>query len=205
MNKTTLSILLEKFSYLSKRESLDYPAVNVPHTYLHELCFFVRDEMGFVHLADLTAVDWGVDSEPRFTTVYHFYNPDNHSYLRVACDCDSAEKPSVPSLVDLWPAANWHEREAFDMFGICFLGHPDLRRILMWDDYAYYPLRKDFPLAGIDTEIPSEEVQEQTSARVIAAPMAGGPFCPKTTTTMRQNEPSGADQSWSEKAPKPSH
>lgn len=177
MNKTTLSILLEKFPYLSQRESLDCPAVNVPQRYLHELCLFLKEEIGYVHLADLTAVDWGVESNPRFTTVYHYYNPQNHSYLRMA----------------------------FDMFGIRFLGHPDLRRILMWDEYQYYPLRKDFPLAGIDMELPFEEIQEQTNARVICGSYGGGPFCAKTTTKMRQNEPSGADQSWSEKSPKPSN
>jgi hypothetical protein len=68
--------------------------------------------------------------------------------------CGYRGRADAPSVVSLWPGANWHERECYDMFGIKFEGHPDLRRILMWDGYPYHPLRKEFPLAGIETELP---------------------------------------------------
>jgi len=73
----------------------------------------------------------------------------------------------------VWRTANWHEREAFDMFGLRFHGHPNLKRILMWEGYPYYPLRKEFPLAGIPTELPETAVNADA---VRAAPMLGGPF-----------------------------
>ena len=109
------------------------------------------------------------------------------------------------SVCSIWPAANWHEREVYDMFGIQFKNHPDMRRILMWDDYPYFPLRKEFPLAGIETELPPEdtEVREATDAHVIAAPMMGGPFHATPGEPMSRAEPRAADQSWTEKNPKP--
>ena len=75
----------------------------------------------------------------------------------------------APSLVPIWPTANWHEREIYDMMGIRFSDHPDLRRILMWEGYPYYPLRKDFPLEGKPSEMPDVAFSE-------IAPLAGGPF-----------------------------
>ena len=66
------------------------------------------------------------------------------------CACPDNQSPSIPSVSSVFPAANWHERETFDMFGIKFSDHPNLKRILMWDDYPYFPLRKEFPLAGIE-------------------------------------------------------
>jgi NADH-quinone oxidoreductase subunit C len=86
--------------------------------------------------------------------------------LRVSFTEESAE---IPSVSQVWPAANWHEREIFDMMGIRFSGHPDLRRILMWEGYPYFPLRKDFPLSGKPTEMPDVAFTRQ-------APLEGGPF-----------------------------
>jgi NADH-quinone oxidoreductase subunit C len=81
----------------------------------------------------------------------------------------------VDSVTAVWRGADWHEREAFDMFGIRFRGHPNLKRILMWEGYPYHPLRKDFPVAGISAELPETAVNADT---VRPAPMLGGPFVP---------------------------
>lgn len=200
-----LNQLTEQFSSITSRPSLDYTAINISPTELIALCSYLKNKKQFAYLMDLTAVDWGDNSSPRFSTVYHLYSTTQHTYLRIVCDCSDDNHPSMPSLTELWPAANWHEREAFDMFGIDFKGHPDLRRILMWDEYPHHPLRKDFPLAGIETSIASEEIQEETDATVIAAPMAGGPFCSSSKGFMSRNEPKGADQAWSEQSPKPNN
>ena len=162
----------------------------------------MRDEQGWDMLIDLTAVDWH-EATPRYTGIYHLYATERKAYLRVACDCLDDDQPALPSLVNLWPAANWHEREAFDMFGIVFTGHPNLKRILMWEDYPHHPLRKDFPLAGIKTPLPAADVAEATGAQVEAAPMAGGPFRASSGATMSKSEPRGSDESWSEQHPKP--
>jgi NADH-quinone oxidoreductase subunit C len=108
------------------------------------------------------------------------------------------------SVVSLWPGANWHERECYDMFGIKFVDHPDLRRILMWDEYPYFPLRKEFPLAGIETPLPDPEIAEETGTRVIAAPMAGGPFVAAPgEINLTEGEPRAKDESWNEREEKP--
>ena len=101
-------------------------------------------EQGFVLLTDLTALDRH-PREPRFEVVYLLTALDPPARLRLRCPLPGTE-PAAPSAVDLFPAATWLEREVFDMFGIRFPGHPDLRRILMPDDWEGYPLRKDFPL-----------------------------------------------------------
>jgi NADH-quinone oxidoreductase subunit C len=125
--------------------------------------------------------------------------------VRVATPCTgTAAEPVAPSVVSLWPGANWHEREAYDMFGIKFEGHPDLRRILMWDEYPYHPLRKEFPLAGIEAPLPGADVQEETGAKLIPAPMAGGPFVASAgEMNLTEAEPRAKDQSWTERHEKP--
>jgi NADH-quinone oxidoreductase subunit C len=89
-----------------------------------------------------------VGASPRFTVVYHVFSTGGHDYVRVAADCADSAAPEVPSATGIWPGANWHEREAFDMFGIPFDGHPDLRRILTDYGFQGHPLRKDFPMTG---------------------------------------------------------
>jgi NADH-quinone oxidoreductase subunit C len=109
----------------------------------------------------------------------------------------------MPSVSSVYPAANWHERETFDMFGIRFSDHPNLKRILMWDDYPYFPLRKEFPLAGIDTPLPADDVVEVTQASVEPAPMMGGPFVSPSTGPVSDSEPRAKDESWTERNEKP--
>jgi NADH-quinone oxidoreductase subunit C len=119
----------------------------VPRPRVAELLRFLRDDprTAFDLLTDLTAVDWP-KREPRFDVVYHLYSiPRNH---RLRVKVHVADGESVPTATGLYNAANWHEREVFDMFGIPFEGHPDLRRILMPDEWRGHPLRKEFPLEG---------------------------------------------------------
>ncbi|HUJ45160.1 MAG TPA: NADH-quinone oxidoreductase subunit C [Opitutaceae bacterium] len=195
--------LREKFPQVTGRESLDWPACNVPSGQAPAVLQWLRDEWAFDLLADLTAIDWGVGKSPRFTVVWHLLSTSRRTYVRVAADCADAEHPAMPSATRLWPGANWHEREAYDMFGITFSGHPDLRRILMWDGYPYFPLRKDFPLAGLDTTLADAEVAAETGAGVKPAPYMGGPFVAAPGGPMDEAEPRAKDQSWTEKEEKP--
>ena len=102
-------------------------------------------ELDFVFLADLAGVDTGVSMQ----SVYNLWSRTSGDWLRVIADGMPREDPRVPSVTGLWPGAEWMEREAYDMFGIVFVGHPDLRRILTWNGFGSYPLRKDYPLRGI--------------------------------------------------------
>lgn len=202
MDEAFLSKLFEKYNYLTQRDSADHPAVNCPVDRWLELASSLRDEEGFDMLSDATCIDW-FDESPRFSAVYHLFSTGQHHYLRIVIDLPDDENPTVPSVAHLWAAADWHEREAYDMFGVKFEGHPNLKRILMWDTYPWHPLRKEFPLAGHDTELPDEEVSEETGTPVIPAPMAGGPFASSQHAgSMSRNEPRGADQSWNEKVDK---
>jgi NADH-quinone oxidoreductase subunit C len=196
--------LQEKFPQLSARASLDHEAINVPPAQTLAVLQALRDEHGFDMLVDVTAIDWSEGHSPRFTVVYHVFSTAQHGYVRVATDCADDAAPSVPSACGLWAAANWHERETYDMFGIRFEGHPDLRRILMWDEYPHFPLRKEFPLAGIETPLPDAEVAAETGAKLIAAPMAGGPFVATSgEINLTEAEPSAKDESWTERREKP--
>ncbi len=196
--------LKEKFPQVTDRASLDHPAFNVPVADVPAVLKYLRDESGYDHLADLTAIDWAEGDSPRFTVVYHLFSTARHGYLRLAADCASDTEPTAPSVAGLWPGANWHERECFDMFGIKFEGHPDLRRILMWDSYPYFPLRKEFPLAGIETPLPDAEIAVETGAKLIPAPMAGGPFVAAPgEINLTEAEPRAKDESWNEHREKP--
>jgi NADH-quinone oxidoreductase subunit C len=132
-----------------------------------EVCDFAKKQLGFDFLADVSSLDnYGTD--PRFTVVYHLYGYGHHCHLRIKTDV-SEEKSELPTVSGVWKTADWHEREVYDMMGIRFRHHPDLRRILMWDGYPYFPLRKDFPLAGKTSDVPEVAFSE-------AAPLEGGPF-----------------------------
>ncbi len=111
---------------------------------LKAAALFLRDELGFDFLMDLTAVDY-LPRQPRFELVCHFYSSKHNYRLRLKCPV-TAEDPSAASLTPVWAGANWFEREVWDMFGIRFEGHPDLRRLLMYDGFEGHPLRKDYPL-----------------------------------------------------------
>lgn len=129
------------------------------------LCY-CHDELNFDYLIDVSSLDY-MGKEPRFEMVYELYGYGHLQYLRVRTPV--AEDVEVPTVSDIWPTANWHEREVYDMMGIKFSGHPDMRRILMWEGYPFFPLRKDFPLEGKPSDMP-----DVGFTRV--APMADGPF-----------------------------
>lgn len=188
---------------VAERASKDCAAFNVPIGRLADVMRFLRDEQGFDMLVDATGIDNGLEAAPRFTVVYHLLSTRQRRYARIAANCLSSEEPSAPSLVPLWPGANWHEREAFDLLGIRYEGHPDLRRILMWDGYPHHPLRKDFPLAGREEPLWDKEISEETGTTLIPAPMAGGPFVSRPSRFEDKREPRAKDESWNEAKEKP--
>ena len=132
-----------------------------------EICTFAKHDLGFDFLVDITSID-NYGEDPRWTLVYHLYGLAHNQYLRIKTSV-AEEKSDLPTVVPVWRSANWHEREIYDMMGIRFRGHPDLRRVLMWEGYPFYPLRKDFPLAGKPTNLPEIAFSN-------AAPLEGGPF-----------------------------
>lgn len=117
------------------------PTLTVAADAIVDICLFLRDDPGlrFDYLMSLTGVDW----TDRLEVVYHLYSIPMKHYLTLKIGTDR-ESPSVPSVCPVWKAADWQEREVYDMFGIAFEGHPDLRRILMEDDWEGFPLRKDY-------------------------------------------------------------
>jgi len=132
-----------------------------------EICSYAKAELGFDYLVDISSLD-NYGEDPRFTLVYHLYGYGHLRLLRLKTAL-SEENAEAPTVTRVWRTADWHEREIYDMMGIRFRGHPDLRRILMWEGYPYFPLRKDFPLAGKPSEMPQVAFTEPS-------PMAGGPF-----------------------------
>lgn len=198
------AVLQVKFPAISVRPTGDHPAFNLPMSEVPAALKHLRDEHGFDLLSDVTAVDWDVEATPRFSVVWHLLSTLHHGYVRIVADCVSDTEPEAPSVSALWAGANWHERETFDLMGIRFTDHPDLRRILMWDGYPYHPLRKDFPLAGVETVLPDLEVAELTKTVVKPAPMMGGPFVASTgEMNLTEAEPRAKDESWYERSEKP--
>ncbi len=126
------------------------PIVRVVPERIVDACRFLRDDAlcRMTHLSDLCGVDLSLlgRREPRFDVVYHLFSLDLGERLTIKAAV--AEGAEIATVSGVWRTASWHEREAYDMFGIRFAGHPDLRRILMPEDYDAYPLRKDFPLEG---------------------------------------------------------
>ena len=118
-----------------------------PPELIVDLCRFLKDDsrLAFNFLSDICGVDHYPEM-PRFEAVYHLYSLANKWRIRIKCRL--GDPPLIPSVTGVWRTANWHEREAWDMYGIRFTGHPDLRRIYMWEGFEGFPQRKDFPLRG---------------------------------------------------------
>lgn len=140
--------------------------VHVELNALHDVMAACKKDLGYEMILDISSLDHFGD-DPRFEMVYEIAPVDDSKHLRVKAKV--GEDESVPSVTDLWVGADWHEREVWDMMGIPFTGHPDMRRILMWEGYPFFPLRKDFPLAGRPTDMPDV-------AFTGVAPLEGGPF-----------------------------
>ena len=134
---------------------------------VREIAKFCKDELAFDYLLDVTSID-NFGEEPRFEIAYHLYSMPHAVHLRLKLKL-SEEVGALDTISDIWPTGDWHEREIYDMMGIKFNGHPDLRRILMWDGYPFFPLRKDFPLAGLPSDMPDVAFTKVT-------PLEGGPF-----------------------------
>ncbi len=126
----------------------DELTIYIDRPFLREACVILRDDPAypFNFLSDVTCVDW-YPSEPRFEVVYHLLSIPQKDRVRLKVKV-SGDDPSVESLTSVWPAANFFEREVFDLFGVRFQGHPYLRRILMPEDWEGHPLRKDYPVEG---------------------------------------------------------
>ncbi len=161
------SKLQEKFQIVQRTDFRGETTLELGLAQLEPACKFAKEQLGFNFLADLSSVD-NFGDEPRFEVVYELYSLEANVHLRLKARV-SEDHLEVPTVSHLWATANWHEREVYDMMGIRFSGHPDLRRILMWEGYPYFPLRKDFPLAGKPSEMPDVAFSQP-------APLAGGPF-----------------------------
>ena len=153
---------------------------------LREIAEFCRDKLSFDYLLDITSID-NFGEEPRFEIVYHLYSMPHAAHLRLKLKV-SEDVGALDTVSDIWPTADWHEREIYDMMGIKFNGHPDLRRILMWDGYPFFPLRKDFPLAGLPSDMPDVAFTKVT-------PLEGGPFVTVPSTAgSKDREPRARPQ-----------
>ena len=147
----------------------DQPTLFVPADRLLEAGRFLRDDpdLRFTLLADLTAVDW-LPREPRFEVIYHLVSIEHRYRLRLKVRV-GGQSPSLATTAEVWPAAGWLEREVWDLFGIVFDGHPDLRRLLMPEDWEGHPLRKDYPVQitmAAKTAEPLQVTEEEFRARL---------------------------------------
>lgn len=133
---------------VAAKEFVRQVTVTVAKEKIRDVARHLKEREDFRYCVDITGVDWK-QRKPRFDVVYHFYSFSKNDRIRIKCGVDEGEE--VPSIATLFLAANWPERETYDMFGIRFAGHPGLHRILTWEGFHGHPLRKDFPLEGIDT------------------------------------------------------
>ncbi len=180
-NADAVRALEGKFKIVAKAEFRGETTLTIEPSAIHDLAIFCRDTLGFTYLVDVSSVDH-FGEEPRFEMVYELYQFETGDHLRIKFRV-SEDDLNVLTVSDVWPTADWHEREIFDMMGINFTGHPDLRRILMWEGYPFHPLRKEFPLGGKASDAPGVAFSK-------AAPLAGGPFVsvPSAATT-KDREP----------------
>lgn len=123
--------------------------VVVPSGSIADVCMFLKSEHGFDLLSDICGADRGPEEDPRFEVNYHLFSTKHHNRLRLKVLLNE-DDPNVETVTSIWRTADWHERETFDMFGVVFDGHPDLRRILLPSDFDGHALRKDYPLRGYE-------------------------------------------------------
>ncbi|WP_041246211.1 NADH-quinone oxidoreductase subunit C [Geotalea uraniireducens] len=151
-NNRAVIKLREKFasSILEVKEFRGEVTVIVRKEDIVALCKFLKEELRYNLLTDVTAVDY-LGKDPRFMVVYNIYSIPNKDRLRIKAPVTEGEC-TIDTVCGVWTTANWLEREAYDLMGIIFKNHPDLRRIMMTDDWVGHPLRKDYPLQGPDRE-----------------------------------------------------
>jgi NADH-quinone oxidoreductase subunit C len=149
LREQAVAAALEAFdtdAVLGGKYELGELTLEVAPAKITSVCGFLKYDQQFVRLSTVTAVDrW--PTEPRFEVVYHLHSVERNERVRVKCRV-SGEQPSIDSVTGVWHGANWYEREVFDLFGIQFVGHPNLTRILMPEDWEGHPLRKDYPVTG---------------------------------------------------------
>jgi NADH-quinone oxidoreductase subunit C len=135
-------------------EYKDEFAVKLDKKFIVPVCKFLKTDpaLEFLICEDITAIDWATRKN-RFTVVYHVFSLKHNTRIVIKSDIDEAEC-NIDSVTSVWRAANWQERETYDMYGIKFNHHPDLRRMYMPEEFEYHPLRKDFPLMGIPGSLP---------------------------------------------------
>lgn len=150
----SVALLRARFAHdvLDVSDYRDDTTVLVRPASIAQVCLALRDaaELRYNFLSDITAVDW-LEREPRYDVVYHIHSLETRARLalKVQVGDEETPDPDVPTVTSVWPAANFFEREVYDLFGIRFTGHPNLTRILMPSDWVGHPLRKDYPLTGI--------------------------------------------------------
>ena len=151
-NNRAVIKLKEKFpgAFVGAVEFRGEVTVTVKKEDIVEVCGFLKKDLGYDLLVDVTAVDY-LGQDPRFMMVYQLCSIASKDRLRIKAPV-SEQDCTIASVSGLWNSANWLEREVYDLMGITFAGHPDLRRILMTDDWVGHPLRKDYPLQGPDRE-----------------------------------------------------
>jgi NADH-quinone oxidoreductase subunit C len=187
MSATDISTLKGVFAtrVLGSVEFRGEHTITVELSALREVLEYCKNSLGYDFLLDISSLDHFGD-HPRFEMVYELATVDDSKHLRVKAAV--GEEQSVASVVDLWLAADWHEREVYDMMGITIDGHPNMKRILMWEGYPFFPLRKDFPLAGRPSDMPDVAFSG-------VAPLEGGPFVTSCgTDDVVKREPRAQDQ-----------
>ncbi len=131
------------------KDSLGEVTITIPGEHIADVCASLKSKHGFDMLADLCGCDRGVEDDPRFEVNYHLFSTKHYHRLRLKVLL-SEDNAKVPTVTGLWKTADWHERETYDLFGVTFDGHPDLRRILLPSDFDGHALRKDYPLRGYE-------------------------------------------------------
>jgi NADH-quinone oxidoreductase subunit C len=168
MSKIVLEKLQRKFgnAILSTHAEKGDETAVVARDRLLEVAELLKNdpELLFDMPIDNTAVDWWQRREPRFDVIWHFYSTAKNQRVRIKVQVSEAD-PVVPSLTPMWPGMNWHERETWDLYGIRFTGHPNLKRVLMYEEFVGHPLRKDYPMDKRQPLVEERHVREVPTQR----------------------------------------
>jgi len=154
---STVELVREKFpqAIIETFEFRDEQTILLKVEHLVPICTYLKNDLQYDFLETITAVDWP-ERVPRFDVVYQLLSLPNQCFIRLKIQVGQRREknPALPTVTEVWPGANWYEREVYDLFGLTFSNHPDLRRILMPNDWTTHPLRKDYPLSGFDLPEP---------------------------------------------------